>query len=309
MSNLMKEVDARTGLAGANTMELLLFHLDSAELYGINVFKVREVMKMPPLTRMPDVSPCIEGVSNIRGQTVPIIGLRRALGLGELPEAGAGKVIIAEFNQSLQGLHVAGVDRIVRLSWDQVKPPPPLLRNNNGGAVTAVTILEDGRMVLILDVETILAAICPQPDEEILPGVHTGPSLKGKRVLFADDSVVARKQITKTLERLGLSYIQATTGKEAWEQLEALAAQAKAEGRAVRDQLQMILTDIEMPEMDGFTLAKQISSDHRFGGIPIIMHSSLTGTCNAEKGKAVGATDYISKFDPKMLAETILRYC
>ncbi len=290
-------------------MELLLFHLGNDELYGINVFKVREVMKMPPLARMPEVSPCIEGVSNIRGQTVPVIGLRKALGLGELPEAGAGKVIIAEYNKSLQGLHVAGVDRIIRLSWDQVKPPPPLLRSNAGGAVTAVSILEDGRMVLILDVEKILADLCPQPDEEAFAGVPTETSLKAKRVLFADDSAVARKQITKTLERLGLSYIQATTGKEAWEQLEALAAQAKAEGRAVRDELQLILTDIEMPEMDGFTLAKQISSDHRFGGIPIIMHSSLTGTCNAEKGKAVGATDYITKFDPKMLAETILRYC
>jgi len=309
MSNLMNEVDARTRLAGANTMELLLFHLGDGELFGINVFKVREVMKMPPLTRMPEVSPCIEGVSNIRGQTVPVIGLRKALGLGDLPEAGAGKVIIAEYNKSLQGLHVAGVDRIIRLSWDQVKPPPPLLRNNAGGAVTAVTILEDDRMVLILDVEKILADLCPQPDEEAFAGVRPQTSLKAKRVLFADDSAVARKQITKTLERLGLSYIQATTGKEAWEQLEALAAQAKAEGRAVRDELQMILTDIEMPEMDGFTLAKQISSDHRFGGIPIIMHSSLTGTCNAEKGKAVGATDYITKFDPKMLAETILRYC
>lgn len=240
---------------------------------------------------------------------MPVIGLRKALGLGELPEAGAGKVIIAEYNKSLQGLHVAGVDRIIRLSWDQVKPPPPLLRNNAGGAVTAVSILEDGRMVLILDVEKILADLCPQPDEEAFAGVHTEPTLKAKRVLFADDSAVARKQITKTLERLGLSYIQATTGKEAWEQLEALAVQAKAEGRAVRDELQMILTDIEMPEMDGFTLAKQISSDHRFSGIPIIMHSSLTGTCNAEKGKAVGATDYITKFDPKMLAEAILRYC
>jgi two-component system chemotaxis response regulator CheV len=309
MSNLMNEVDARTRLAGANTMELLLFHLGNGELYGINVFKVREVMKMPPLTRMPEVSPCIEGVSNIRGQTVPVIGLRRALGLSELPQTEAGKVIIAEYNRSLQGLHVAGVDRIIRLSWDQVKPPPPLLRKNAGGAVTAVSILEDGRMVLILDVEKILADLCPQPDEEAFAGIHAETSLKAKRVLFADDSVVARKQITRTLERLGLSYIQTTTGKEAWEQLEALATQAKAEGRAVRDELQMILTDIEMPEMDGFTLAKQISSDHRFGGIPIIMHSSLTGTCNAEKGKAVGATDYITKFDPKMLAETILRYC
>lgn len=306
MSSLLKEVDARTGLAGANTMELLLFHLGQDETYGINVFKVREVMKLPPLTRMPETDSRIEGVANIRGKTVPVIGLRHALGLGE--SDAAGNVIIAEYNRSLQGLHVSGVDRILRISWDHVKAPPPLAQRAGGSAVTAVTLLEDGRMVLILDVEKILYDICPPAGEETLGAVSAAPLPTAGRVLFADDSAVARKQIAHTLDRLGLSCLQAKTGRDAWEQLTALADKAAAAGASVKDDIRLILTDIEMPEMDGFTFTRQVRSDHRFDGIPVLMHSSLTGNCNTEKGAQVGATDYITKFDPKVLAEKIRRY-
>ena len=306
MSTLLKEVDARTGLAGANTMELLLFHLGGEEIYGINVFKVREVMKLPTLTRMPEADPRIEGVANIRGKTVPVIGLRPALGLGE--PCAAGNVIIAEYNRSLQGLHVSGVDRILRISWDRVKAPPPLAQRVGGGAVTAVTLLEDGRMVLILDVEKILCDICPPAVEELLGAVPAAAAPIAGRVLLADDSAVARRQIAQTLDRLGLSYLQAKTGRDAWSQLTALADSAAASGASVKDDIRLILTDIEMPEMDGFTFTRQVRSDHRFDGIPVLMHSSLTGMCNMEKGKSVGATDYITKFDPKVLAEKIRRY-
>ena len=312
MSSLMQEVDARTRLAGANTMELLLFHLGEPEIYGINVFKVREVMKRPSLTRMPESDSRIEGIANIRGQTVPLVSLHRALGFPESKFSGSGNVIIAEYNGSLHGFVVAGVDRIIRISWDKVKAPPPLVQNSRGGSVTAVTVLEDGRMVLILDVEKVLADICPQLDEETFAAVPTPPvdvKTIGKRVLFADDSQVARKQIARTLDRLGLSYVQCTTGREAWEQLVALAEKAAAEGKKVHDEIQLVLTDVEMPEMDGFTLTKRVTSDPRFAGIPVVMHSSLTGVCNAEKGKTMGATDYVGKFNPKVLAEVIQRYC
>jgi two-component system chemotaxis response regulator CheV len=288
-------------------MELLLFHLGEPEIYGINVFKVREVMKRPSLVRMPESDSRVEGVANIRGQTVPVVNLRRALGLPE-GQAAASNIIIAEYNQSMHGLIVVGVDRIVRISWDQVKPPPPLLQNSRGGSVTAVTLLEDGRMVLILDVEKVFSDISPKTDDDLYGTIPASPKT-GKRVLFADDSQVARKQIVKTLERLGLSYISAKTGREAWECLVELATKAAAEGKTVRDELHLILSDIEMPEMDGFTLTKHVTSDPRFRGIPVIMHSSLTGSCNTERGRAMGATDYVTKFDPKVLAETIQRYC
>ncbi|MGH7230373.1 MAG: chemotaxis protein [Nitrospiraceae bacterium] len=316
MSSLIKEVDARTGLAGANQMELLLFHVGTGEVFGINVFKVREVMKCPVLTRVPDIDPRIEGMTNIRGTTVPVIGLRKALGLAgmEMGEAhteapGAGHLIIAEYNMNLQAFHVEGVDRILRLSWSQIKPPPPLVRDTVRGTVTAVAMLDDGRMVLILDVEKILADICPKSDEELLAGVEAIPRLKAKRVLFADDSSVARSQIRKTLEKLGISYLQATTGREAWDQLLAVAEKAAAAGTLIREEIHLVLSDIEMPDMDGFTLTKQIRSDARFADLPILLHSSLTGSCNVEKGKAVGATDYLTKFDPKNLTDTILRHC
>ncbi len=316
MSSLIKEVDARTRLAGANQMELLLFHAGSTEVFGVNVFKVREVMKLPPLTRVPESDHRIEGMANIRGTTVPVVDLKQIMGLGTSEPCSEpsgkgceGNLIVTEYNMSLQAFHVSGVDRILRVSWSQVKPPPTLVKDTAKGAVTAVTMLDDGRMVLILDVEKILADICPRPDEEVFAGVDEKPVLKNKRVLFADDSLVARTQIRKTLERLGIAYQQATTGREAWEQLQALAEKVAAEGKSVHEEIQLILSDIEMPDMDGFTLTKQIRSDPRFNKVPVMLHSSLTGTCNQTKGRAVGATDYVTKFDPKILTEKILRYC
>jgi two-component system, chemotaxis family, chemotaxis protein CheV len=311
MSSLIKEVDARTGLAGTNQMELLLFHVGTSEVFGINVFKVREVMKFPALTRLPEADPRVEGMANIRGTTVPVIGLTQIIvgvASGRSRE-GEGKLIVTEYNGSLQAFHVAGVDRILRLSWTQIKSPPPLVRNNTKGAVTAVAMLDDGRMVLILDVEKILAEMSPKSDEEVFAGLEVRTESKAKRVLFADDSAVARTQIRKTLERLGIAYVQTATGQEAWERLQEIADKATAVGKTVREEIQIVLSDIEMPDMDGFALTKHIREDPRFVDIPVILHSSLTGNCNKEKGKAVGATDYATKFDPKLLGDMIARHC
>ena len=315
MATLMNEIDARTRLAGANQMELLLFHLGTNELFGINVFKVREVMKLPELTRVPEADSRVVGMANIRGTMVPVIALKRSLGLGEhevdlsKPDAKEnGILIITEYNGSLQAFHVAAVDRIIRTSWSQIKTPPALVRENNKGAVTAVTMLDNGRMVLILDVEKTLSDICPRPDEEVFAGLRSMPELKSKCVLFADDSSVARTQIRKALERLGVPYIQTTTGKEAWDYLQQLAEAASKEGIAQVQRINLVLSDIEMPDMDGFTLTKHIRADPRLAHLPVVLHSSLTGTCNEDKGRQVGATDYVTKFDPKMFAEKLMRY-
>ena len=315
MSTLINEIDARTRLAGANQMELLLFHLGTGEIFGINVFKVREVMKLPILTRVPESDNRVLGMANIRGTMVPVIALKRTLGLGEHdvdlahPECKEnGILIITEYNGSLQAFHVAAVDRIIRTSWSQIKTPPALVRENNKGAVTAVTMLENGRMVLILDVEKLLTDICPRPDEEVYAGLVTKPELQSKCVLFADDSSVARTQIRKALERLGVTYIQTTTGKEAWDCLTAMAEKAVAQGLPQVREIQIILSDIEMPDMDGFTLTKQIRSDPRLAHLPVVLHSSLTGSCNQEKGAQVGATDYVTKFDPKEFSDKLTRY-
>ena len=315
MSTLIKEIDARTRLAGANQMELLLFHLGTSELFGINVFKVREVMKLPELARVPDTDNRVVGMANIRGTMVPVIALKRSLGLGEhdvdltKPEAKEnGILIVTEYNGSLQAFHVAAVDRIIRMSWSQIKTPPNLVKDNNKGAVTAVTMLDNGRIVLILDVEKVLSDICPRSDDEVYAGITTKPELKNKIVLFADDSSVARSQIRKALEKLGVGFIQTTTGKEAWDYLQQLADNAAKEGAPQVEQISLVLSDIEMPDMDGFTLTKQIRSDPRLAHLPVLLHSSLTGTCNQDKGRQVGATDYVTKFDPQVFAEKLMLY-
>lgn len=315
MSNLISEIDARTRLAGANQMELLLFQLGTKEVYGINVFKVREVMKLPELTHIPEADSRIVGMANIRGTMVPVVGLQRALGLGNethnVPEDGKPAhpyLVISEYNGSLQGFLVSGVDRIIRFSWASIKTPPAIVRENNKGAVTAVTMLDDGRMVLILDVEKVLYDICPRSDEELLAGVTVRPELKGKCILFADDSSVARSHLKKALNALGMTYVQAITGKEAWDKLHRLADQATEAGKPAVDQIEAVLSDIEMPDMDGFTLTKHIRQDPRLAHLPVILHSSLTGTCNVDKGKSVGATDYITKFDAKVLSEKLAMY-
>jgi two-component system chemotaxis response regulator CheV len=315
MPTLINEIDARTRLAGANQMELLLFHLGTNELFGINVFKVREVMKLPELTRVPEADSRVVGMANIRGTMVPVIALKRSLGLGEhevdltrLEAKENGILIITEYNGSLQAFHVAAVDRIIRTSWSQIKTPPALVRENNKGAVTAVTMLDNGRMVLILDVEKTLSDICPRPDDEVFAGLRAMPELKNKCVLFADDSSVARTQIRKALEKLGVPFIQTTTGKEAWDYLQQMADVAAKEGVSQVHGVNLVLSDIEMPDMDGFTLTKHIRADPRLAHLPVILHSSLTGTCNQDKGRQVGATDYVTKFDPKMFAEKLMRY-
>ncbi|MCZ6800879.1 MAG: chemotaxis protein [Nitrospirae bacterium] len=308
MSKWMAEIDQRTRLAGANKMELLMFGLGTEEIYGINVFKIREVMKLPPITKIPDSDPRVLGLVNLRGENIPLVNLRKAIGIPGDEEESHKKLIITEYNDNKQGFLVAEVDRIIRLSWERIHTPPPMVRSSTRGAVTAVTKLDDGRMVLILDVEKILAELHPRSDEEMYKNVSEVPKLVGKRVLLADDSLVARKQITKTLERLGVTYDECVTGKEALEFLKVLADEADRVGKPLSDRLQLILTDIEMPEMDGFTLTKNIRSDPRMSSLPILMHSSLSGNCNVEKGKSVGVTDYVTKFDPNVLQEALVKY-
>ncbi len=307
MAKWMAEIDQRTRLAGANKMELLMFHLGTDEIFGINVFKIREVMKLLPVTKIPDSDPRILGLVNLRGENVALVDLAQAIGLGPLETEGA-KLIIAEYNDNKQGFLVGGVDRIIRMSWERIQIPPSLVHSSRQGAVTAVTKLEDGRMVLILDVEKVLAELHPRADEEVLVGIEMVNELAGKRVLVADDSVVARKQIMKTLERLGMKWEETQTGKEALTRLRQYADAAEAAGQSIFNFLAGVITDIEMPEMDGFTLTKHIREDSRLQGLPVLMHSSLSGQCNVERGKSMGVTDYVTKFQPAELRDKLVKH-
>ena len=310
MSELLKSIDARTKLAGTNKLEILLFTLGTnsrtgrRETFGINVFKVREVMRTPPITAAPEMPPSVEGMVSLRGALVPVVDLARYTRIDT--DTPRGIMIVTEYAGHTQGFLVEGVDTILRLDWSQMKVPPEMLVAEMGGLVTAVTELADGRLVMMMDVEKVLSETTNYDEEAVYRNIKplNKPDLT---VFFADDSVVARKQITRTLDAMNVKHVGAINGREAWNELEKVAAYALASGQQVTDLVSLVLTDVEMPEMDGYILTKKIKSDPRFVGVPVIMHSSLSGMSNQQLGKSVGVDEYVAKFEPQKLSETLAR--
>jgi len=309
MSNLFSNIEARTRLAGTNKLEILLFTLGfdartgRKETFGINVFKVREVMRTPEITAAPEMPDCVEGMVSLRGTLVPVVDLAKYVGIAS--DTPRGIMIVTEYNGHTQGFLVEAVDTILRLDWSQMRVPPEMLTAKMGGLVTAITELEDGRLVMMLDVEKVLAETARYDETMLYSGIE--PVDDERIVVFADDSAVARGQIEKTLHVLGVGYIGAINGRRAIEELQKIAAHAQSTGRSVRELVSVILTDVEMPEMDGYILTKMIKSDSRFAGIPVVMHSSLSGMSNQTLGKSVGVDEYVSKFEPQRLAATLRR--
>jgi len=310
MSELMKSIDARTKLAGNNKLEILLFSLglDSRtgrkETFGINVFKVREVMRTPPITSAPDMPPSVEGMVSLRGALVPVVDLAKYASVDS--DTKRDIMIVTEYNGHTQGFLVEGVDTILRLDWSMMRVPPEMLVAQLGGLVTAVTELQDGRLVMMMDVEKVLSETTRYDDDILFKGIAPVDAPEAT-VFFADDSIVARKQIEKTLNALGVRYVMAMNGRQAWEELDKAATFAQASGKPISSVVTMVLTDIEMPEMDGYILTKKIKTDPRFQGVPVVMHSSLSGMSNQALGKSVGVDEYVSKFEPQRLAEAITR--
>lgn len=308
MSELLKNIDARTRLAGTNKLEILMFSLgvDSRtgrhETFGINVFKVREVMRTPPITTAPEMPASVKGMVSLRGALVPVVDLAEYVGMGNTEKREI--MIVTEYAGHTQGFLVASVDTILRLDWSQMRVPPEMLTANMGGLVTAVTEIDDGVLVMMLDVERVLAETTKYDDDHLFTSI---PKLEkeGVTIVYADDSSVARNQIERTLKAMGVRGIAANNGRLAWEELQRIASHAQAVGREVRQVVQLVLTDVEMPEMDGYILTKNIKSDPRFAGIPVIMHSSLSSMSNRQLGRSVGIDEYVSKFEPLRLAETL----
>jgi two-component system chemotaxis response regulator CheV len=310
MSELLKRIDARTKLAGANKLEILLFSLGTdlatgrRETFGINVFKVREVMRIPEITRAPEMPPSVEGMVSLRGALVPVIDLAKYIGMQT--DLSPSIMIVTEYNGHTQGFLVGEVDTILRLDWSEMKVPPSMLTARMGGLVVAVTELKDRRLVMMLDVEKILAETTNVDDTHLFSSLTPLDKLN-RTVLYADDSTVARKQIERTLEALGIRGIACINGRQAWDELQKIASQAELSGRPVLDYVQLVLTDVEMPEMDGYVLTKSIKNDTRFAGIPVLMHSSLSSEANRSLGISVGVDEYVPKFEPHRLAEVLSR--
>ncbi|EPJ86289.1 MULTISPECIES: chemotaxis protein CheV [Pseudomonas] len=301
MAGVMDSVNQRTQLVGQNRLELLLFRLDGKQLYGINVFKVKEVLQCPKLTVMPKSNRIVRGVASIRGGTIPILDLAMATGSSGQMSLDNTFVIITEYNTKVQGFLVHSVERIVNMNWEEIHPPPKGTGRDH--YLTAVTRV-DNQLVEIIDVEKILAEVAPI-SEAVSAGVidtetqHKAISLK---VLTVDDSSVARKQVSRCLQTVGVEVVALNDGRQALDYLRKLVD----EGKKPEEEFLMMISDIEMPEMDGYTLTAEIRNDPRMQKLHIILHTSLSGVFNQAMVKKVGADDFLAKFRPDDLAARVV---
>lgn len=310
MAGILDSVNQLTELVGQNRLELLLFSLPGrSQRFGINVFKVREVLQCPRLTVMPKIHRYVRGVAHIRGQTISVIDLSMAIGGRAVDNLDNSFVIIAEYNRSVQGFLVEGVEKIINMDWSKILPPPQGMGKIN--YLTAVTQVDD-KLVEILDVEKILDEISPvltDVNDDIVQEVQAGIEQKlqesgqeniKRKVMVADDSSVARKQVERALNTLGLDVVLATNGQEAFDILKEMSKEG-----SIYDQIGLLISDIEMPEMDGYTLTAKLRNEPELNKLKIILHTSLSGVFNQAMVKKVGADNFIAKFNPDDLAKAV----
>ena len=302
MSKLLDSIDQRTRLVGENRLELLMFRLRGRQLFAINVFKVQEVVKVPVLRAVPHSHPHVKGVAYLRGQTVPVIDLSAAIGSGALTDMENANLIVAEYNRSVQAFLIGAVDRIINLNWELILPPPK--GTGRSHFLTAITRLDE-QLVEILDVERVLADIIPyntQVSKEILDADLAAEAKKRKlKVLMADDSPTAVRQVQATLQNLGIEVIYVQDGLQALKQLQ----QWVHEGRSIDEEIFMLITDAEMPEMDGYRLTAEVRKDPALKNLYVVLHTSLSGSFNKAMVEKVGCDDFLSKFQPDELAKVV----
>jgi two-component system chemotaxis response regulator CheV len=305
MASILDSVNQRTQLVGQNRLELLLFKLEGQQRFGINVFKVREVLQCPPLTAIPKRNKYVRGIAHVRGQTMSVIDLSLATGGKPVDNLSTAFIIITEFNRSVQGFLVSSVERIININWDSIMPPP----KGTGGAqsyLTAITEI-DKELVEILDVEKILEEISPSPTSvsSAAKTATISQDLGNRLILIADDSTVARNQVKRALEGLGIKMHLVNNGREALTYLQQVAKECEV---SVTEKIGLLISDIEMPEMDGYTLTAEIRLDPQLKNLHVILHTSLSGVFNQQMVKKVGANDFIAKFNPDELAESVQRW-
>ncbi|MFD2631291.1 chemotaxis protein CheV [Idiomarina piscisalsi] len=304
MASILDSVNQRTQMVGQNRLELLMFNLAGKQRFGINVFKVREVLQCPKLTAMPQRNPLIRGVAHIRGQAISIIDLSMATGGPAITDIENRFVIISEYNRTVQGFLVGGVDRIMNINWEDVMPPPK--GAGRDAYLTAVTEIEN-ELVEIIDVERILADIVPINSDvsEEVASAEINVAKEDLTILITDDSSVARNQIKRALQSLGINLEVKKNGKEA---LEYLKEKAKELGGNVHTHVPVMVSDVEMPVMDGYTLTAEVKADPDLRDIHVILHTSLSGVFNQAMVKKVGADDFIAKFHPDELATAVQKW-
>lgn len=311
MHSIQKDIDERTSLTKSNKFELLLFRLGKhaataqSELFGINVLKVREIVSTPEITPVVGAKAEALGIVRLREQIIPVFDLPAIVGYRL--EGRANLMLVTEFARSTQAFVVESVDDIVRLDWNRVISAEA--SGTGHSLITSIARLDgeggDSRLAQVLDVEAILQKVSPEGTQHPVDAHKVGPQLAmdpGAVILVADDSFVARSLLEKALGALQAPYEMVKTGQEAWDRLNQLREACEAEGKPISSRVSLMLTDLEMPEMDGFTLTRLIKQDPRFGGLPVLIHSSLSGSANEDHVRGVGADGYVAKFSAEELA-------
>ena len=300
MASVMDSVDQRTQLAGHNRLELLTFRLRGKQRFGINVFKIQEVVQCPPLTQIPHSHSVVRGVATMRGKTLSVLDLSMAIGGPSIGDPKNCFMIVTEYNRTVQGFLVGGVERIVNLNWETIMPPPR--GSGKESYLTAVTNI-DNDLVEIIDVEKVLAevaGISTEVSREVVDGATD--VIQQHHVLVVDDSSVARGQIKRTLEQLNVDCTVENNGRAA---LDTLKKWADGDDGELK-RLALIVSDVEMPEMDGYTLTTEVRRDPRLSHLFVLLHTSLSGTFNRAMVEKVGADRFVPKFKPDELAGEVL---
>jgi two-component system, chemotaxis family, chemotaxis protein CheV len=297
---------------GSNEMELVDFRIFKREndevyegIYGINVAKVREIIRFPKLTELPGTPPFIEGIFDLRGVVIPVVNLAKWMGV-EAPDnvEKESRVIITEFNNILIGFVVHEAKRIRRINWKDIEPASFV--SGDGGMdsskITGVTRIEDDAVLLILDLESVVQELgLYQPASGKL---EDGKYNFSGYVLLLDDSSTARRIIKEALEQMGFDVIEATDGQNGLKILEDMYAKY---GESISTKLRLIASDIEMPLMDGFHFAANVKADARFKMIPIVFNSSISDYFSESRGKEAGGEAYLVKFDSNLFYDEVAR--
>lgn len=280
--------------SGTNELEIVefkLFNQGKDQSFGINIAKVREVIRMPKLTDMPDLSNCVKGVFNLRGSVIPALDLKEYL-FGEINNKSDLKMIIAEFNKIKAGFIVDDVENILRVSWTDIVSPETIQEFDPEKASIIGILNYNNKHIMMLDVEKIVADIDPRSAMEDDLGNH---KFEGKpTVITAEDSTTIRNMITQRLKRAGFEILSYQNGQEAWDKLEEITKSIN-EGGDLNSMVRLVITDVEMPMMDGYTLTKKIKEHDILKELPVVIFSSLVSEDVMHKGQSVGADAQMTK--------------
>ncbi|ODN43380.1 chemotaxis protein [Piscirickettsia litoralis] len=298
MAGVLDTVDARTQLVGKNRLESLLFKLYTDKVYAMNVFKIREVLQPIALTNIPESHPYILGVAHIRGQAIPVIDLGRAVGMQSLVGREDAVVVISEYYGSIQGFLVGSVERIINIEWNDIREPPDGLGESH---YLTATVLVDEEIVEVLDVEKVYADIvCPKIEYHGMQEISTDLNTEGLAILVVDDSSFARSHLCKILSKINIEVITKNSGAAAFD---FLREEAYKNNVNVAKKYPLVITDAEMPEMDGYTLTVNCRNDPKLKDLYLVLHTSLSGGFNKSMVEKVGCDDFIPKFDPRGTVE------